>query len=874
MATARRGDPGRVVTKRDFARELSELREDAGVTVRQVASAVRAASSTVGGYFSGKHLPAPRPADLLDRILAACGVVDAAEVDRWRQALRRARRGTGELASPSTEGDDPPSAPGRVPRPREAEPGNRAALVSTRPPVHRLAREPTARGRDAVLASLERSLRQLGADPVDPPPEQVYVLHGLGGCGKSTTALLLARRAVELGIQVWWISAADPGNLLAGMQALAVELGAGRDQIRLGSSPDLVAALLAAHPRPWLLVIDNADDPAGVLALPGGDVTDGTGWIRPVHSGRGMIVVTTSDGSAATWGEPAAPWLRLVDIPTLDPADGARVLTELAGAGAGDEAHAAQLSQRLGGLPLALGLAGRYLAEAGTVPPALAGADDVRTFADYARALDQGRHRELRAAVGRTWELSLDLLAARGMPLARPLLRLLSLLGPAPVPGGLLLRPGILSASALFGPLTGRALWELLRCLDGLGVVRLVRTDAGDPDLADEVMPHPLVRDTSRHGADVRTDIETYVRLVTALIVDASAALDPRDPHDWPRWRALAEHSHSPLDLIAEFRLRSSAVALDVITGATPCARYLRASGQLSRAEALYRRLVKVGVAAFGPREPAVLEAQHELSRVWYDLGRLGDAIRGFRAVVRARSETLGTDDPRTLTSQHYLARTLRDAGQVNEAFRLFRRTWDSRRTSLGDDHPDTWTSRNNVGDALRSLGRFDQAEIELRDVLRRRTAALGAEHPATLVTRYHLARLARDRGELAAARAQLTALAETSRRVLGDDHPRTLTAEQALIDVWHDAGDDQAAERSVRVLLARRRAVLGDQHPATLLTQHRLGLVLIDRGDLRAAEAELAAVLLARRLVLGPTHADTVATRESLDALRRRQVR
>jgi tetratricopeptide (TPR) repeat protein len=501
----------------------------------------------------------------------------------------------------------------------------------------------------------------------------------------------------------------------------------------------------------------------------------------------------------------------------------------------------------------------------------VAGPDDVRTFADYTRALDQGRHRELQAPVGRTWELSLDLLAARGMPLARPLLRLLSCLGPATVPCGLLLRPETLSASALFGPVTGRAVWELLRSLDGLGVVRLVRTDVADPDLADEVLPHPLVRDTSRRGADVRTEIETYVRLVTALIVDASAALDPRDPRDWPRWRALAEHCASPLDLIAEFRLRSSAVPLGVVTGGTRCARYLRAAGQLSRAEALYRRVVKVGAAAFSSREPAVLEAQHELSRVWYDLGRLGEATRGFRAVVRARSETLGADDPQTLTSQHYLARTLRDAGQVNEAFRLFRRTWDTRRASLGDDHPDTWTSRNNVGDALRALGHLERAETELRAVLAGRAGVLGPEHPATLVTRYHLARLARDRGDLTGARAQLSELAETSRRVLGEDHPRTLTTEQALVDVWHDAGDWDAAEQSVRALLVRRRAVLGDQHPATLLTRHRLGLVLVDRGELRAAEAELTAVLLARRLVLGPTHPDTVATRESLDALRLR---
>ncbi|MET8145274.1 helix-turn-helix domain-containing protein [Sphaerisporangium sp. NPDC005288] len=85
-------DPARVFAKPDFARELTLLRERAGLTVRDVARAMKVPDSTVGGHFSGAHLPSPR---LLADLLAACGEGDPAAVEQWRQALARARRAPG-----------------------------------------------------------------------------------------------------------------------------------------------------------------------------------------------------------------------------------------------------------------------------------------------------------------------------------------------------------------------------------------------------------------------------------------------------------------------------------------------------------------------------------------------------------------------------------------------------------------------------------------------------------------------------------------------------------------------------------------------------------------------------------------------------------
>ncbi|GAA2672381.1 hypothetical protein GCM10010412_052380 [Nonomuraea recticatena] len=90
-------DPGRVRDRRDFARELSLLREQAGLTVRQVAAKAggQGAHSTVGDWFSGRGLPSAASRDLLARVLEACGVAEGETLEAWMRAWLRTRRAPG-----------------------------------------------------------------------------------------------------------------------------------------------------------------------------------------------------------------------------------------------------------------------------------------------------------------------------------------------------------------------------------------------------------------------------------------------------------------------------------------------------------------------------------------------------------------------------------------------------------------------------------------------------------------------------------------------------------------------------------------------------------------------------------------------------------
>lgn len=90
-----------VLTKKDFGRALTVLREAAGLTVRDLARQVDVPSGTVGGWCTGRHLPILSQKDLFLRLLAACGATEGSRVDEWLACWLRLRRPLGQQRTDS-----------------------------------------------------------------------------------------------------------------------------------------------------------------------------------------------------------------------------------------------------------------------------------------------------------------------------------------------------------------------------------------------------------------------------------------------------------------------------------------------------------------------------------------------------------------------------------------------------------------------------------------------------------------------------------------------------------------------------------------------------------------------------------------------------
>ncbi|GAA1461043.1 hypothetical protein [Williamsia maris] len=84
--------PDEVRTREDLARGLTEIREDAGLSIRETASRAQAIAGTLSGWFTGKHAPTAANESVFRTVLAVCGVTEPADQDAWVAAAARARK--------------------------------------------------------------------------------------------------------------------------------------------------------------------------------------------------------------------------------------------------------------------------------------------------------------------------------------------------------------------------------------------------------------------------------------------------------------------------------------------------------------------------------------------------------------------------------------------------------------------------------------------------------------------------------------------------------------------------------------------------------------------------------------------------------------
>ncbi|WP_399095185.1 tetratricopeptide repeat protein [Streptomyces sp. BBFR2] len=672
----------------------------------------------------------------------------------------------------------------------------------------------------------------------------VHVLHGFGGCGKTAVARWLFEQVVPETVGLW-VDASTTSQLRAGMLAVAADRGASTEEVRAAqeghrAAADLVWQQLDASPDPWLLVMDNADDPHLLRG----------GWLRT--SRRGTVVVTSRQATDPVW---AAAGARLHPVDVLPVAEAAQLLHDLA---PGPHHHEASmlLARRLGCHPLALTLAGGFLAqqllESWSVEQYLE-----RLGADPVALLDRGAGigSGARETLSRTWQLSLDALASRGLPESEVVLRLLSCWGDAPVPLSLLAPSAVQTTQV--PKLSPERIEAALHGLLSASLVSLVDMPTGGGERPIRcVTAHGLLLETVASGmpGELRTELSAAAahlvnraasddavtdaarrlaepHLLTLLHRDDTSGL-VRDTARRVRNRYDAAGRWADALPFAEGIVRAWRGAADATSAAVADAialgKVISQNGDFAGAEPILEEALRAATAQEAQAPLLVGDGCIQLAGVYGRRGRYTEALDLARRAHGIRERLLGPTHAETAETLFVQVDNHCMNGDLDITLRLADRVREVVPHLQGERSEEiacrsllmcAWAMREVLSDTsspavTEPLPSWDDVSEQAQAALEACRAHFGPGHPMTTSARTTFAQVSWHRGDKELAVAEAREVARTRSEEWGEEHPFTMEATAMLARMLASTGlreeamglADRAHAGAVRILGADHR--------------------------------------------------------------------
>lgn len=267
-------------------------------------------------------------------------------------------------------------------------------------------------------------------------------------------------------------------------------------------------------------------------------------------------------------------------------------------------------------------------------------------------------------------------------------------------------------------------------------------------------------------------------------------------------------------------------------------------------------------VRTLGERSDKAQAAMLGLAAAYWGLGQVDQAISLQRVVVDARNRVLGPMNEQTLLAMTYLGRSYWLHGLHREALELQTTTTERMKATIGPDHklyPLALSALDDLGVTLSAWRRYEDSLEVHRKVLKARQTLLGEKHLDTLATKAHCAMALLDLRRLEEARAIMREVYEERQRQLGKEHPWTLWALCYLAKVYIETGELETAEETLVWGIEAGVRSLHETHHGVLMGRGELARVYARQGRLDEAEALSLKTVELIQESLGLAHPDCV---------------
>ena len=238
--------------------------------------------------------------------------------------------------------------------------------------------------------------------------------------------------------------------------------------------------------------------------------------------------------------------------------------------------------------------------------------------------------------------------------------------------------------------------------------------------------------------------------------------------------------------------------------------------GRYAEAEPLFLQALEIGKASLGEAHPAVAKWLNNLALLYHTQGRYAEAEPLFLQALEIGKASLGETHPAVAKRLNNLANLYYAQGRYGEAEPLFLQSLEITKASLGEAHPNVAASLNNLATLYSDQGRYVEAEPLFLQSLEITKASLGEAHPEVAKWLNNLASLYQAQGRYAEAEPLYLQSLEITKASLGEAHPEVAKWLNNLASLYQAQGRYREAEplflRALEILLQR----LGKAHPNT----------------------------------------------------------